>query len=358
MLQHRTLKLAAKSMLIGSMLFAPLVYTPEIMKVEAATVIGNYNDFDTTAHWAQDMKWAINHGLISGYANQKHPTTPSLGIGNWINPYGNLTEYQLLAILLRYKDKASYDKEKLALQHETASNYAYIEYYLAKQYGIMTKGSVTNTKPASETVTRGQMAQALASMYYGRAVTLQQAVNFMYDNGLSTGVNPAKGHTFENFGADTKLTRAHIVTFLSRYDQKAGQIAKDVQQVDAVSAYEQEVVTLVNAERKKAGLTALQIDDKLMATARAKSKNMQAENYFDHTSPTLGTAFDQIKAAGITYTYAGENIAQGQKTPQEVVEAWMNSEGHRKNILNANFSHIGVGYEAQGHYWTQQFIKK
>ena len=68
--------------------------------------------------------------------------------------------------------------------------------------------------------------------------------------------------------------------------------------------------------------------------------------------------FDMMKSYGITYRSAGENIAMGQRTPQEVVNAWMNSSGHRANILSKDFTHIGVGHHASGNYWTQQFIGK
>ncbi|WP_107925190.1 CAP domain-containing protein [Lysinibacillus parviboronicapiens] len=125
-----------------------------------------------------------------------------------------------------------------------------------------------------------------------------------------------------------------------------------------VNAFEQEVAKLTNAERTKAGLSALQTDTKLMAAAREKSQDMQSKNYFSHTSPTFGSPFDRMKALGITYKGAGENIAKGQRTPQEVVQAWMDSPGHRANILNAKFTHIGVGYVKSGNYWTQQFIQK
>ncbi|MFJ7953599.1 CAP domain-containing protein [Lysinibacillus sp. NPDC096418] len=125
-----------------------------------------------------------------------------------------------------------------------------------------------------------------------------------------------------------------------------------------VNAFEQEVVKLTNAERTKAGLAPFQTDSKLMAAAREKSQDMQSKNYFSHTSPTFGSPFDRMKALGISYKAAGENIAKGQRTPQEVVQAWMDSPGHRANILNTNFTHIGVGYVKTGNYWTQQFIKK
>ena len=84
---------------------------------------------------------------------------------------------------------------------------------------------------------------------------------------------------------------------------------------------------------------------------------MKDKNYFSHTSPTFGSPFDRLKALGISYTAAGENIAKGQRTAQEVVTAWMNSEGHRANILDAKFTHIGVGYVKDGNIWTQQFIQ-
>ncbi len=125
----------------------------------------------------------------------------------------------------------------------------------------------------------------------------------------------------------------------------------------SVSEFEKQVVDLTNAERTKAGLKPLEIHAPLMDVAQAKSEDMAKNNYFDHNSPTYGSPFDQIKAAGISYRAAGENIAQGQTTPAQVVQAWMDSPGHRQNILNANYTHIGVGYVANGNYWTQQFIQ-
>lgn len=125
----------------------------------------------------------------------------------------------------------------------------------------------------------------------------------------------------------------------------------------SVSEFEKQVVDLTNAERAKAGLKPLEIYTPLMNVAEAKSADMAKNNYFSHTSPTYGSPFDQMKAAGISYRAAGENIAQGQKTPQEVVQAWMDSPGHRQNIMNANYTHIGVGFVEDGNYWTQQFIQ-
>ncbi len=123
-------------------------------------------------------------------------------------------------------------------------------------------------------------------------------------------------------------------------------------------AYEQEVIRLVNVERANAGLPALKYDWELSRVAEHKSQDMANKNYFSHTSPTYGSPFDMMKAYGINYSAAGENIAKGQRSPQEVVNAWMNSSGHRANILNSSYTHIGVGFVEDGNIWTQMFIKK
>lgn len=126
----------------------------------------------------------------------------------------------------------------------------------------------------------------------------------------------------------------------------------------SVTAYEQEVIRLVNEIRAQNGLKALTYDWELGRVARYKSQDMKDNKYFSHTSPVYGSPFQMMKSFGISYRSAGENIAKGQATPQAVVNAWMNSSGHRANILNSSFTHIGVGYVADGKYWTQMFIGK
>ena len=125
---------------------------------------------------------------------------------------------------------------------------------------------------------------------------------------------------------------------------------------DSVTAYENEVIRLVNVERSKQGLKSLTSDWQLSRVARYKSQDMKDKGYFSHTSPTYGSPFEMMKSFGISYRTAGENIAKGQRTPAEVVKAWMNSSGHRANILSSSFTKIGVGYVKDGNYWTQMFI--
>ncbi|WP_226658690.1 CAP domain-containing protein [Guptibacillus hwajinpoensis] len=133
---------------------------------------------------------------------------------------------------------------------------------------------------------------------------------------------------------------------------------KETKADTGLSEFEQQVVNLTNEERAKAGLPALEVDTELSKVAQAKSEDMRDNNYFAHNSPTYGSPFDMMNQFGVDYQSAGENIAKGQQTPEEVVNAWMNSEGHRKNIMNGSFTHIGVGYVEEGNIWTQQFIGK
>ncbi|MUV37596.1 uncharacterized protein JNUCC1_01402 [Lentibacillus sp. JNUCC-1] len=118
------------------------------------------------------------------------------------------------------------------------------------------------------------------------------------------------------------------------------------------------VISLTNEEREKLGLDPLIADETLTRVALEKARSMQQDGYFSHNSPTYGSPFEMMNQFGVTYKSAGENIARGQPAPQEVVNAWMDSPGHRANIVNRNYTHIGVGYVANGHYWSQMFIER
>lgn len=122
------------------------------------------------------------------------------------------------------------------------------------------------------------------------------------------------------------------------------------------SQYAKEVLLLVNEERAKAGLKPLSANNKAEEAANVRAKEIQTS--FSHTRPDGSNFASALTAAGVSYRGAGENIAWGQKTPKEVVTAWMNSEGHRANILNASFTEIGIGHavnQSGVHYWTQLF---
>jgi uncharacterized YkwD family protein/spore coat assembly protein SafA len=135
----------------------------------------------------------------------------------------------------------------------------------------------------------------------------------------------------------------------------------NIPNIDSVKGVESEVLALVNKERAKAGIAPLEMDWELQRVARTKSCDMAENNYFSHNSPEYGSPFDMMQAFGIKYKTAGENIASGQRNASEVMNSWMNSSGHRANILKGSFTHIGIGYcqgGQSGTYWTQQFIGK
>jgi uncharacterized YkwD family protein/spore coat assembly protein SafA len=127
-----------------------------------------------------------------------------------------------------------------------------------------------------------------------------------------------------------------------------------------VKSFENEVVRLVNVQRASFGLQLLTQNWELSRVARYKSQDMLTLNYFSHTSPTYGSPFTMMENFGIHFSAAGENIAMGQITPADVMNAWMNSPGHRANILSPSYTQIGVGLAKNQNgapYWTQEFIK-
>lgn len=121
---------------------------------------------------------------------------------------------------------------------------------------------------------------------------------------------------------------------------------------------EQEVFDLVNKQRTDNGLKALKVDSNLQKVAKEKANDMIKNNYFAHNSPTYGSPFDMMKKFGISYKSAGENLA-GNSTGKRAVDAWMNSEGHRANILNSSFNYTGVAVVESSKYgriYVQMFI--
>lgn len=127
-----------------------------------------------------------------------------------------------------------------------------------------------------------------------------------------------------------------------------------------LTADELETFNLINQQRQNNGLSALKIDTELQKVARIKAQDMVDNNYFAHESPTYGTPFNMMKNFGISYTSAGENIA-GNSSNSAAVTAWMNSSGHRANILNGNYNYTGLAVVSSPKYgkiYVQMFIKK
>lgn len=147
------------------------------------------------------------------------------------------------------------------------------------------------------------------------------------------------------------------LNFKDETDQNIDEIQTQQPEQEAGSKAEQ-VLNLVNKERAKAGVSLLKEDGQLNRLAQLKAEDMAKKGYFSHTSPTYGSAFDMMKAAGVSYRTAGENIAKGQKSPETVMNGWMNSSGHRANILENDYTRLGVGYAVAENgttYWVQIF---
>lgn len=132
--------------------------------------------------------------------------------------------------------------------------------------------------------------------------------------------------------------------------QKSGDLSQD----------EKLLLELINKERANNNLSPLQADAELMKVARLKASDMTQNNYFSHYSPTYGSPFDMMRQFGVTFKSAAENIA-GNSTVQGAVTSWMNSEGHRTNILNSNYDNTGIGMSKStkyGYVFVQMFIRK
>lgn len=181
-------------------------------------------------------------------------------------------------------------------------------------------------------------------------------IDTLVTKGITTGTTPT------TFSPYKDVTRAQMAVFIYRILEAKNPVNPPTPPaVTGETAFMAEVLVLVNKERAKAGVPALISHKAVQDLAVAKSKDMAINNYFDHKSPVIGMYSDQLKRAGISYHSAGENIAAGQKTPEAVMNSWMNSPGHRSNILSKDYTHIGIGtYKggSYGYYHTQIFINQ
>ena len=169
-----------------------------------------------------------------------------------------------------------------------------------------------------------------------------------------------RGDSFWFIGKRYGLDYKELMRLNPSVDPRNMQIGSNIrlkgsEESQKVGDFEAQVAALVNQERAKVGLQPLKHRADIANVAEVKAKDMVNRNYFSHQSPTYGSPFDMLKRFNISYRAAGENIAQGQRSPKEVMNSWMNSSGHRANILNTNYNAIGVGYYNGS--WVQMFIQ-
>lgn len=170
--------------------------------------VSKFADYRADQYWAEDFQWAVNRGIINGYQNVYNPTTKKYE--NLLKPNTNLTENQMLSVLLRY-----FKPDELASTKPKTSWVADVNYQLASKYGLPVNGANTASKQtfANKDITRGNFARILASMHHGRTVSQKEAIQFLRDYGLTTA------KTDKDFMPTSSLTRAHAVAFFHRYEQ-------------------------------------------------------------------------------------------------------------------------------------------
>ena len=225
-------------------------------------------------------------------------------------------------------------------------------------------GATVDWNPANELVTAYKGNQTV-TLQIGNRLMTQNGTPILLDVGPklvgSRTLVPVRAVS-ESFGATVDWVESALTVVVTTGDagNNSGTSSGGDSESQPSQDYARRVLELVNAERAKQGLSPLQWHDGLANIAYAHSKDMHDRQFFSHNNPDGQTPFDRIKAYGLSYRRAAENIAAGQKTPEEVMQGWMNSSGHRANILDPNLTSLGVGYYkgSVGYqtYWTQVFM--
>lgn len=362
-----------------------------------AGAVGNTFSDVPQDHWANPYVEAMTQkGVVTGVGNGR------------FNPDGNLSTAEFAVMLTQaFCPEAVVGPEEGGAWWEPYLDAAWSAGYLIDTtagfsyidgiWDVTYTDGTWNEDVVTEPMTRYDMAQAMYNTVVAEGMALptdeqreaaqaaigdfasipedyESAVVAMYALGYLSGVN-ANG----DFGGEGAMTRAQSCVVMSKLlgtdvetapetpDEGAtgsapieeGTPAEDAgsEPADTVAAYEQEVFDLVNQIRAENGLEPFVYNVTLAQVARAHSQDMIDRNFFSHTNPDGEDPFDRMRDNGLSFSMAAENIAAGQRTPEEVVNSWMNSEGHRANILGG-CEELGVGLAlggSYGYYWTQCF---
>jgi len=332
--------------------------------VPVSTLAASFSDVPTS-HWAYDSVHKLSNAkIINGYSNGR------------FNPENRITRAQAAKIIaggLKIPLDSTY---KTKYQDVSSSHWAYKEIRALTEKGIFSDAAKFNPDAS---LTRAQMAKVLVNSYQikmddNHQVSFKDVQKTHWHQYITTlaEVRISEGVTWNTFNPDGVVTRAQMSVFVDRamtWDQKrdTGVIKYDntkkmyIDSSPVVSDTATETAHLVNIERAKAGLPLLVIDAPLAKITKVKAEDMVNNNYFAHRSPTYGDPWDMAKRFGYSYRSFGENIAYGQRTPEEVVSAWMNSPGHKANILNEGYTNIGAGIAKKSNgqiYWVHMFSSK
>ena len=333
--------------IIAAILFFVLIASPSLAASTFKDVPENY--------WAHTEITALaDKGIIKGHTD------------GTFRPLDSVTRAQSAMMIVRALQIPTANRPDPNFKDVSPATSGYAEIAALVDLGVFAKAENFNpTQPA----TRAQVSKILVEAFELkgkgpgiRAFTDVAASQWYYSyvdtlvhNGITTGT------TTRTFSPHQRVDRVQMAVFIHRSLDAVDTGNPTSPAVPAVeTAMATEVLNLVNAERAKVGAPALKFHKELQDAAVIKSKDMADNNYFSHQSPTYGSPFDLLQSLGISYTAAGENIAAGQPSAESVMKAWMNSPGHKANILNTNYTHIGVGiYKggSYGIYHTQLFIR-
>lgn len=322
-----------------------------ILFTTQATANSSFKDISSSDWTYPAIAQLVNDQVIQGY-----------GDGTF-RPNAHVTRAQSAVFIGRALDINLSNVQNPGFSDVTPNTFGYA--YIAKltELGVFSKAERFNPE---QTLTRAQMAKILA---IGFELSGEGPIPFkdvspssfaysyiaqLVNEGITTGTSAT------TFSPDASVTRQQLVLFIYRAQYPSKPVTPPVQQ-EGPTAEARELLERVNAARAEAGLPALNYDKAVENVAMIKAKDMRDNNYFAHESPTYGEPHEMLTQFGIKWTYSGENIAAGQNTVSAVHAAWMNSPGHRSNILNKNYTHVGFGYVTGGSYrsyWVQMFIRK
>ena len=333
-------------------LAAMITFSANPTSSQAATAFSDV----PSSYWAyQEITELASKGIINGNSD------------GTFNPGGLVTRAQSAMLIVRALGISTANRPNPGFTDVSPNTPGYADIATLVDLGVFAKAEKFNPyQPA----TREQISKILVKAFELegssskiRAFKDVPVTNFFYTyidtlvtKGIIMGTSPSTFSPYQN------VTRAQMAVFIHRIlESEKPANSTTPPAATGETAFMSEILILVNQERAKAGVPALKSHKGVQDLAVLKSKDMAVNNYFDHKSPTLGMFSDQLKRAGISYSRAGENIAAGQRTPEAVMNSWMNSPGHRSNILSRDYTHIGIGtYKggSYGYYHTQIFIKQ
>lgn len=350
-----------------------LLATTLLLTTNTPTQAATFTDVPPT-HWAYEAVNEIStRGLVNGYPD---------GTYRLNQPVTRAQAAKIVALAINAKPSATF---KSRFQDVSPAHAAYDHIRALTERGMFTnEDKFQPNKP----LTRAEMSKMFA-LGYKIIIDGNDKISFIdvakqnHYHGYITALaelgittTPAGGE----FKPNDNVSRAHIAAFLHRTmefdaEREKGTIVydkgtrmyidkaavKDATTVNSVTDKALTTITLVNQQRTQLRGTALIHDKELSKVAQAKAQDMAKNNYFSHTSPTYGSPSQLLSTFNYKWTAYGENIAKGQLTAEEVVQDWMDSPGHRVNIINENFTHIGTGYATDTSgttYWVHEFSRK